>query len=85
MVTALEPVVHRIRRSEWATAAGGGITVAALGLMAGVAVDLGQAAISDVLTAALAIAALTVLVRWRPNAFWLVAAGAIIGITHALV
>jgi chromate transporter len=85
MVTALEPVVRRIRRSEWATAALGGITVAALGLMAGVTGDLGRAAISDPLTAALAITALAVLLRWRPNAFWLVAAGAIVGITHALI
>jgi chromate transporter len=85
MVTALEPVVGRIRRSAWAGTALGGITVAALGLMAGVTVDLGRAAVSDVLTAALALAALAVLLRWRPNAAWLVAAGAAIGIMHALL
>jgi chromate transporter len=71
MVAVLEPVVGRVRRSGWASPALGGVTVAALGLMAGVTVDLGRAAISDLLTAAIAAAALAVLLRWRPNAAWL--------------
>jgi chromate transporter len=84
MVTVLEPVVGRIRRSPWASPGLSGITVAALGLMAGVTFELGRAAVTDALTAALALATLAVLVRWRPNAFWLVAAGAAVGIPHAL-
>jgi chromate transport protein ChrA len=40
LVAALEPLVGRIRRSPWAGAALDGVTMAALGLMAGVTVDL---------------------------------------------
>jgi chromate transporter len=85
MVVALEPVVHRVRRSRWAGPALSGISIAALGLMAGVTVDLGRAAISDALTAALALAALAVMIRWRPNAVWIVAAGAAVGIAHIVL
>jgi chromate transporter len=84
MVAALEPLVGRIRRSPWAGAALDGVTIAALGLMAGVTLDLGRAAITDPLTAAIAITALLVVLRWRPNTLWLVLAGAAIGIAHTL-
>jgi chromate transporter len=82
LVAALEPLIGRIRRSRWAGAALDGVTVAALGLMAGVTVDLGRTAIVDALTALLAIAALLALLRWRPNPLWLVLAGAAVGIAH---
>jgi Chromate transporter len=55
MVTALEPLVGRIRRSPWTGAALDGVTMATLGLMAGVTVDLGRAAITDPLTAVVAV------------------------------
>jgi chromate transporter len=84
MVAALEPLVGRIRRSPWAGAALDGVTMAALGLMAGVTVDLGHTAITDPLTAVVAVVALLVVLRWRPNTAWLVLAGAAIGIAHAL-
>jgi chromate transporter len=58
--------------------------VAALGLMAGVAIDLGRTAITDALTAAIAVATLLVLLRWRPNPLWLVLAGAAVGVAHGL-
>jgi chromate transporter len=85
MVAALEPFIGRIRRSPWLGPALDGVTVAALGLMAGVTVDLARTAITDGFTAALAVVALGVLVRWRLNAIWIVAAGALIGIAHALL
>jgi len=68
LVAALEPLVGRIRRSPWAGAALDGVTMAALGLMAGVTVDLSRAAITDPLTAVVAVVALGVVLRWRPNA-----------------
>ncbi|MHB1931343.1 MAG: chromate efflux transporter, partial [Acidimicrobiales bacterium] len=85
MVTVLEPLVGRIRRSRWARPALSGISAAALGLMAGVTIDLGRAAVTDPLTIGLALTAAAVLLRWRPNAFWLVAGGAAVGVVHALV
>ena len=84
MVAALEPRVERLRRSPVAGGALDGVTVAALGLMAGVTVDLGRAAVGDALTAAVAVAALLVVLRWRPNPLWLVLAGAAIGVAHSL-
>ena len=85
MVAALEPFVGRIRKSVWLGPALDGITVAALGLMAGVAVDLGRTAIRDPLTALIGVAALGVLIRWKLNAVWIVLAGAAVGIAHALL
>jgi chromate transporter len=84
MVAALEPLVGRIRRSPWAGAALDGVTLGALGLTAGVTIDLGRTAITDPLTAVVAVEALVVVLRWRPNALWLVLAGSVIGIAHAL-
>jgi chromate transporter len=84
LVAALEPLIGRVRRSRWAGAALDGVTVAALGLMAGVAVDLGRTAITDPLTAAIAVATLLVLLRWRPNPLWPVLAGAAVGVAHGL-
>ncbi len=83
MVAVLEPFVGRVRRSPWWGPALDGVTVAALGLMAAVTVDLGRTAVHDALTAALFVATLGALVRWRPNGAWLVAAGAAVGIAHA--
>jgi chromate transporter len=85
MVAAVEPFIGRIRRSPWLGPALDGVAVAALGLMAGVTVDLARTAITDVFTAVLAVVALAVLLRWRTNAIWLVAAGAVIGVAHALL
>jgi chromate transporter len=84
MVAVLEPLVGRVRRSPWAADALDGITIAALGLMAGVTVDLGRAAITDPLTAVVAVVALLVVLRLRPNTLWLVLAGAAIGTAHTL-
>jgi chromate transporter len=85
MVLAVDPFIGRIRRSSWLGPALDGVTVAALGLMAGVTVDLARTAITDVLTAVLAGLALAVLLRWRTNAIWVVAGGAAIGVVHALL
>ena len=85
MVAAIEPLVGRIRKSAWLGAGLEGVVVAALGLMAGVTVDLGRTAVVDPLTGLLAAGALVVMLRWRPNGIWLVAAGAAVGVAHALL
>jgi chromate transporter len=85
MVAVVERVVPRLRRSPWTGAALDGFAAAALGLMAGVTVDLGRAAINGWYTALLAVAALAVLVRWRPNAAWIVLGGAVFGVVHQLL
>jgi chromate transporter len=85
MVAVVERVVPRLRRSPWTGAALDGIAAAALGLMAGVTIDLGRAAINGWYTAVLAVAALAVLVKWRPNAAWIVLGGAVFGVVHQLL
>ncbi len=82
LVAALEPLIGRIRRSRWAGAALDGVTVAAIGLMAGVTIDLGRTAITDPLTAVIAGAALLAMVRLRPSPLWLVLVGAAVGVAH---
>jgi chromate transporter len=59
-----------------------GVTAAALGLMAGVLAQLVDTAITDVLTAVVAVIALAVLVRTRLNSAWIIGLGAIIGLIH---
>jgi chromate transporter len=80
MVAALEPVVARMRRSVPTAAALDGLNVAAVALMGGVTWVLARDAIVDFPTAAVAVVAAVVLLRWRINAAWLVAAGAAWGL-----
>jgi chromate transporter len=70
----------RLRGSRRAAAFLDGVNVAALGLMAAVAWQLGRAAIVDPLTAALALGAAALLVATRVKSVWLIAAGGVIGI-----
>jgi chromate transporter len=80
MVAALEPIVARMRRSAVTAAALDGLNVAAVALMAGVTWVLARDAVVDLATAVVAAVAAAVLLRWRINAAWLVAAGALWGL-----
>jgi chromate transporter len=84
-VALLHPLVPRLRRYPWTAALLDGVNVAALGLMAGVAWQLGRDAIVDPLTALLAVAAAILLIRFRVNSAWLVLAGGAIGIVSPLL
>jgi chromate transporter len=79
------PLVPRLRASHVAGAFLDGVNVASLALMAVVTLQLGRAALVDAPTLVLALAAAWVLIRWKPNATWLVLGGALAGWTlHAL-
>jgi chromate transporter len=82
LVGALNPLIPYLRGSPWAGTALDGLNVAALGLMAGVSLQLGRAALVDAVTVVLALAALVVLFRWRPNPAWVVLAGAVVGVAR---
>lgn len=84
-VAASAPLIPRIRQSEWASGLLDGVNAAALGLMAGVTWDLARAAITDSVTAALALAAAVLLVRFRVNSAWLIAGGGLVGIAYRLL
>ncbi len=84
-VAAVYPLVPRLRASPWTAAFLDGANAAALGLMAAVAWQLGLTSIIDPLTAALAVAAAVLLIRYRANSAWLVLGGAAAGLLAKLI
>ncbi|WP_437635017.1 chromate efflux transporter [Sorangium sp. So ce854] len=74
------PLIPRLRRSPVASAFLDGVNAASLALMAVVSYRLARAAVVDWLTAALAVAAAFLLVRYRVSSLWLILAGAALGI-----
>lgn len=84
-VAMISPLVPRLRESALAGMALDGVNVAALGLMAAVTWELGQAAVVDWLTALLAVAAAVLLFRFKVNSAWLVLGGALVGVVYRLL
>lgn len=80
LVALVYPLIGRLRGSVWLSAFLDGANAAALGLMAAVTWQLARASLIDVPTAVLALLALAVLFRFRPNSAWLVLAGGAAGI-----
>jgi chromate transporter len=83
-VGLLGRVVPWMRERPVAKAFLDGVTVASLGLMAGVLVQLVDVALVDALTVSVALVALLVLLRTRLNSAWLIAAGALLGLAQSL-
>jgi chromate transporter len=79
------PLVPRIRRSRTAGAFLDGVNAASLALMAVVTAQLARAAFVDWLTTLLAIGAAFLLLRYKINSAWLVAAGAGVGVIRIFV
>jgi len=71
--------LEKARKSEAMQGFLKGVNAAALGLMGAVLVKLGQDALRDWFTVSLALVSLAVLVRFKVNSAWLVAAGAALG------
>ena len=80
LVPLIDRLLGAMRRWAWVRAALDGVNVVAVALMAGVSAQLARTALVDPLTVALAVATLGVLLRWRPNPTWLIAAGATVGL-----
>ncbi len=79
------PLVPRIRRSATAGAFLDGVTVASLALMAWAGVELGRSTLVDVQTIVVAVVAVVILIRYRINATWLIAGGALIGLARTFM
>ncbi len=79
------PLVPKIRKSKTAGAFLDGVTVASLALMAWAGFELGRGALIDPITIAIAAVAAVVLIRFKINATWLIAAGAVIGVVRELI
>ncbi|MFM8319898.1 MAG: chromate efflux transporter [Chloroflexota bacterium] len=83
-VAISNPLIPRLRRSPIAAALLDGVNLASLGLMAGVALELGRKTLVDL--PSIAILALSLLLlRWRVNTTWLIAGGALVGLAVMLL
>jgi chromate transporter len=78
-VAITAPFISRLRRSRIAAGLLDGVNVASLALMALVTWQLGRAALTDLRALAVAGAAAIALLRFRVNATWVIAAGAVAG------
>ena len=83
-VALVYPIVPRLRRSPWASALLDGVNVAALGLMAGVTLELARAALIDLPAVAIALLGAIGLLKFRLNSAWLVAGGGALGVVYHL-
>ncbi len=76
------PIVSRLRGSPRTRLFLDGMAAAALGLMAGVTVQLARVAIVDPVTATVAVVTLVLMLRSRVDPIWLILAGALAGFGH---
>jgi chromate transporter len=79
LIALVHPVASRLRQATWTSILLDGVNAAALALMAGVLVQLGQHALTDVLTWAVALLTFALLLRFKWNSVWLILTGAAIG------
>src|SRR5204863_1693437 len=79
-IALIHPVAARLRQAAWAATLLDGVNAASLALMTGVLVQLGQHALMDVLTWAVALVPFATLLRFKLNSVWLILAGAALGL-----
>ena len=79
-IALIHPVAARLRQFAWTATLLDGVNTAALALMTGVLVQLGQHALMDVLTWAVALVSFAILLRFKLNSVWLILAGAALGL-----
>lgn len=84
-VSAISRVLPWMRRVPTLKAFVDGVTWCSLGLMGGVLIRLADAALFDVPTWSLGIAALIVLASTRINSAWVIGGGAVVGVLHAVL
>ena len=79
------PWIPRLRKSVWASSFLDGVNISALGLMAAVTWQLGQAAFIDLPTLILGLAAGLLLFRYKVNSAWLILGAAGAGLLWSLI
>jgi chromate transporter len=84
-VALSNPLIPRLRSSQWMSGLLDGVNAASLGLMAAVTWQLARASLVDPLTLAMAALALVLLVRVKLNSTWLILGGALVGLLRAAV
>ena len=85
VVAITQPFIPRMRASVWLGAFLDGVNVTALALMAAVAIRLGRTMVGDLPTAALAMVAGVLLIRFRVSTTWLILGGAGAGLLRYLL
>ena len=80
LIALIHPLASRLRASAWTATLLDGVNAAALALMTGVLMQLGQHALMDGVTVVMAVVAFALLLRFKLNSVWLILAGAMIGI-----
>lgn len=84
-IALVHPIATRLRRSPWTAPLLDGVNIAALALMTGVLIQLGQDALVDILTWFIAVLSFGVLLRFKINSAWLILFGAIIGLLRLAI
>lgn len=83
-VGLLSRILPYVRKSPWAAVFLDGVNAASLGLMAGVTVNLGQTAITDVFSIMLLLGTVLASFRLKVNPIWLIIAGGLLGAFYKL-
>jgi chromate transporter len=79
-VAISNPLIPHIRNSAWVSGLLDGVNVTSLGLMAAVTWQLGRASLTGPLTIIIALFSFVLLIRFKVNSTWLIAAGGFIGL-----
>jgi len=85
LVALTNPWVPHLRNSPWASSLLDGVNAAALGLMAGVTVQIGRSALIDLATVLLALVTFILIFRFRVNSTWLILGGAGLGLLYGFL
>lgn len=85
IIALVGPWIPRLRQSPWAQAFLRGVNAAVVALILSVALALFRSAVVDVWTALILIAGLAALLRFRAEAWWLIAGGAACGLARYLL
>jgi chromate transporter len=81
-VAVSRPLIPRIRGSQLVGALRDGVNVGAVALMIAVSLQLGRAAVLDLLTGAIAAVSAVILIALPINSAWLIFAGALVGLAR---
>jgi chromate transporter len=84
-VVLSNPFIPRIRNSTWVSGLLDGVNVAALGLMAGVTIQLSTTSLVDWLTITMGLISAGLLFRFNFNSTWLIVGGAIVGVISTML
>jgi chromate transporter len=79
LVAASRPLIPKLRQSALASAILDGVAVGSLALMAVVAGQLGLASVIDWITLGILVVSTVLLIRFRVNSAWLIAAAGLVG------